>query len=66
MAWTTPAAKLAAGYTRDEHSDFYLPARRELQLGAANLHDTFGTESWYPTLTTPSPATERGSSFLEP
>lgn len=42
-----PAAKLAAGYTRDEHNDFYLPARRELLLGAANLHDTFGTESWY-------------------
>lgn len=47
----SPAAKLAAGYTRDEHSDFYLPARRELQLGAANLHDTFGTESWYWTST---------------
>ncbi len=46
-----PAAKLAAGYTRDEHSDFYLPARRELQLGAANLHDTFGMESWYWTST---------------
>lgn len=46
-----PAAKLAAGYTRDEHSDFYLPARRELQLGAANLHDIFGRESWYWTST---------------
>lgn len=46
-----PAAKLASGYTRDDHSDFYLPARRELLLGAANLHDTFGTESWYWTST---------------
>ena len=46
-----PAAKLAAGYTRDEHTDFYLPARRELLLGAANLHDTFGKESWYWTST---------------
>lgn len=48
---TCPAAKLAVGYTRDEHSDFYLPARRELLLGAANLHDTFGAESWYWTST---------------
>ncbi len=46
-----PAAKLAAGYVRDEHTDFYLPARRELQLAAANLHDTFGKESWYWTST---------------
>ena len=46
-----PAAKLAAGYTRDEHTDFYLPACRELLLGAANLHDTFGKESWYWTST---------------
>ena len=46
-----PAAKLAAGYTRDEHSDFYLPALRELLLSAANLHDTFGTESYYWTST---------------
>lgn len=46
-----PAAKLATEYTRDEHSDFYLPARRELLLGAANLHDTFGKESWYWTST---------------
>ena len=46
-----PAAKLAADYTRDEHTDFYLPARRELLLGAANLRDTFGKESWYWTST---------------
>lgn len=42
-----PAAKLAAGYTRDEHSDFYLPARRELHLAAANVPDKFSKESWY-------------------
>ncbi|WP_103018134.1 DUF1566 domain-containing protein [Alicycliphilus denitrificans] len=47
----SPAAKLAAGYTRDGHSDFYLPAHRELLLGAANLYETFGTESWYWTST---------------
>lgn len=46
-----PAAKLAADYVIDGHTDFYLPARRELQLAAANLHDTFGKESWYWTST---------------
>lgn len=42
-----PAAKLAADYVRGEHTDFYLPARRELQLAAANVPDKFGTDSWY-------------------
>lgn len=46
-----PAAKLAAEYTRDGHSDFYLPARREMLLGASNLHDTFGKDSLYWTST---------------
>lgn len=42
-----PAAKLAAGHTADEHQDFYLPARRELQLAAANVPHLFGIDSWY-------------------
>lgn len=42
-----PAAKLAAGHTADEHQDFYLPARRELQLAAANVPHLFGTDDWY-------------------
>ncbi|WP_289241983.1 hypothetical protein [Delftia sp.] len=42
-----PAAMLAAGFERDEHSDFYLPARRELHLAAANVPHLFGKESWY-------------------
>ena len=42
-----PAAKLAIGFELDEHSDFYLPARRELQLAAANVPHLFGKESWY-------------------
>lgn len=46
-----PAAKLASEYQRDDHTDFHLPARRELLLAAANLHDTFGKESWYWTST---------------
>ena len=41
------AAKLAGGHTADDHQDFYLPARRELQLAAANVPHLFGTDSWY-------------------
>lgn len=36
-----PAAKLAVGYTADGHSDFYLPARRELQIAEANAAEVF-------------------------
>lgn len=42
-----PAAKLAAGHAADEHQDFYLPARRELQLAAANVPHLFGVADWY-------------------
>ncbi|HDS0941040.1 TPA: DUF1566 domain-containing protein [Pseudomonas putida] len=36
-----PAAKLASEYTADGHNDFYLPARRELQLAEANVPELF-------------------------
>lgn len=42
-----PAAKLAAGHAADGHSDFYLPARRELQLACATVPHLFGADSWY-------------------
>lgn len=42
-----PAAMLASQHTADGHTDFYLPARRELQLACANVPHLFGTESWY-------------------
>lgn len=42
-----PAAKLAADYSADGHQDFYLPARRELQLAVATVPHLFGSESWY-------------------
>lgn len=42
-----PAAKLATSHAADEHKDFYLPARRELQLAAANVPHLFGDENWY-------------------
>lgn len=48
---TCPAAKLAAGYQRDGHSDFYLPAQRELLLASANIRHLFGKDGWYATST---------------
>lgn len=36
-----PAARLAADFTRDGHRDYYLPARRELQLAEANVPELF-------------------------
>lgn len=36
-----PAAKLASEFTVDGHNDFYLPARRELQLAEANVPELF-------------------------
>jgi hypothetical protein len=41
-----PAAKACAGFTADGHNDFYLPARRELQVCEANVTDLFKKE-WY-------------------
>lgn len=46
-----PAAKLANDFRADECADFYLPARRELMLAAANVPHLFGKESWYWTST---------------
>ena len=51
LASDCPAAKQAANFTTDGHTDFYLPARRELQLAGANLPHLFGKESWYWTST---------------
>ena len=36
-----PAAKLASEFTADGHNDFYLPARRELQVSEANVPELF-------------------------
>lgn len=36
-----PAAKLASEFAADGHNDFYLPARRELQLAEANVPELF-------------------------
>lgn len=46
-----PAAKLASDYTADGHTDFYLPAQRELQFACANVRHLFDKPSWYWTST---------------
>ncbi|WP_336235713.1 DUF1566 domain-containing protein [Achromobacter dolens] len=38
---TLPAASAAKAYSADGHADFYLPAKRELQIIAANLPHLF-------------------------
>lgn len=47
LAANHPAAKLAATHSADQHNDFYLPARRELQLACATVPHLFGTDDWY-------------------
>jgi hypothetical protein len=41
-----PAAKWTSEYTRDGHTDFYLPAQRELNLAYATLAEEF-SPNWY-------------------
>jgi hypothetical protein len=36
-----PAARLASEFNADGHNDFYLPARRELQVAEANVPELF-------------------------
>ena len=47
LAATSAAAKLAVAHNADQHSDFYLPARRELQLACATVPHLFGADEWY-------------------
>lgn len=41
-----PAAEACAGFTRDGHSDYYLPARRELQMAEAVCPEVF-SKTWH-------------------
>lgn len=41
-----PAADRATSYSCDGHSDYYLPARRELQLAEANCPEVF-SDGWH-------------------
>lgn len=45
-----PVADLCAGYERDGHTDFYLPARRELIIAQANLPHLYD-KAWHWTST---------------
>lgn len=51
-----PAAEAAAAFTCDGHNDFYLPARRELQIAEANVSEVFGN-GWHWS------STQRSASF---
>ncbi len=42
-----PAAKAAAAYTADGHSDFYLPACAELYHCWVNVPELFAKDTWY-------------------
>lgn len=45
-----PVADLVAGYEKDGHTDFYLPARRELIIAQANVPHLFD-KCWHVTST---------------
>ncbi|RDU95463.1 DUF1566 domain-containing protein [Trinickia dinghuensis] len=41
------AAKFASQYEKDGHKDFYLPSRRELDVGYQTIRDRFDAGEWY-------------------
>jgi hypothetical protein len=57
-----PAAQWAADYTKDGHTDFHLPSRRELEVAAGTMRDAFAP-AWYWSSTEHSWATAWGRSF---
>lgn len=57
-----PAAEWAYDYTKDGHSDFHLPSRRELQIAASAIPDKFAPD-WYWSSTEHSWPTALGRSF---
>lgn len=42
-----PAARVAKAYSADGHTDFYLPAKREMQIITANLPHLFQPEPYW-------------------
>jgi hypothetical protein len=42
-----PAARWAADYQKDGHSDFHLPAKRELDMLGQSVPDQFSRTAWY-------------------
>jgi hypothetical protein len=41
------AARFALAYERDGHRDFYLPSKRELEVGYQTIRDSFDANDWY-------------------
>lgn len=41
------AAQFASTYEKDGHQDFYLPAKRELDVGFETIRDKLDAEDWY-------------------
>ncbi|HWX10481.1 MAG TPA: hypothetical protein VNZ04_00550 [Trinickia sp.] len=42
-----PVAQWADNYEKDGHTDFHLPSRLELQVGATTIPDQFSSDGWY-------------------
>lgn len=59
-----PAAKWCANYVKDGHSDFYLPAQRELSLAWATIAHVFGPH-WYWSSTHSSANSAWGQTFVD-
>lgn len=59
-----PAAQLAVGYQKDGHSDFFLPAQRQISLCRATISDKF-EKAWYWTSTQYSADNAWGQYFID-
>lgn len=57
------AARWAAAYQKDGHTDFYLPARHELEMVAASVPDEFSRSKWYWSSTENTAQNARGANF---
>ena len=59
------AAYFAAQYEQDGHKDFYLPARRELDVAYETIRDRFDATDWYWSSTEQSKLMAYGRNFGE-
>lgn len=59
------AAHFAAEYEKDGHDDFYLPAKRELDVAYRTIRDSFDETDWYWSSTEESKTMAYGRNFGE-
>lgn len=59
------AAHFAAEYEKDGHNDFYLPAKRELDVAYQTIRDSFDETDWYWSSTEESKTMAYGRNFGE-